>query len=86
MRPFAAISLLFAVLVAAHGDHDGAGENPKLAGADYAIRHVRPHANLGRASSDVFVPVQMASEHHMCVYNLHFLPSVRAALNTCLDL
>ena len=43
MQPFAAISLLFAVLVAAHGDHNDAGENAKLAGAEYAIRHVRLH-------------------------------------------
>ncbi|KAF8559911.1 hypothetical protein OG21DRAFT_1593949 [Imleria badia] len=40
MQPFAAISLLFVVLVAAHGDHNDAGENAKLAGADYAIRHM----------------------------------------------
>ncbi|KAI9570144.1 hypothetical protein HD554DRAFT_2019235 [Boletus coccyginus] len=40
MRPFAAISLLSIALVAAHGDHDNAGENAKLAGADYAIRHM----------------------------------------------
>lgn len=41
MRPFTAIPLLFAVLVAAHGDHDNAGENPNIAAADYAVRHVR---------------------------------------------
>ncbi|KAG9313947.1 hypothetical protein JVU11DRAFT_4721 [Chiua virens] len=39
MLPFTVIPLLFAVLVAAHGDHDAA-ENTKLAGVDYAIRHM----------------------------------------------
>ncbi|KAG6380764.1 hypothetical protein JVT61DRAFT_5148 [Boletus reticuloceps] len=56
MQPFAAISLLFAVLVAAHGDHDNNGENAKLAGADYAIRHVCPHSDFGPVlPSDVVI-------------------------------
>ncbi|KIJ66431.1 hypothetical protein HYDPIDRAFT_129285 [Hydnomerulius pinastri MD-312] len=40
MKTLAAISLLFATLVSGHGGHGDAEENAKLAGADYAIRHM----------------------------------------------
>ncbi|KAF9225320.1 hypothetical protein BS17DRAFT_700729 [Gyrodon lividus] len=40
MRTLAAIPLLFAILVAGHGGHKDAEENAKLAGADYAVRHM----------------------------------------------
>ncbi|KAF8131644.1 hypothetical protein EV363DRAFT_1330615 [Boletus edulis] len=54
MQPFAAISLLFAVLVAAHGDHDNNGENAKLAGADYAIRHMASEHHIDSFDLDSF--------------------------------
>jgi len=34
------IPILFVSLASAHGGHEDAEENAKLAGADYAIRHV----------------------------------------------
>jgi hypothetical protein len=34
------IHILFVSLVSAHGGHDDAEESAKLAGADYAVRHV----------------------------------------------
>ncbi|KAH7886232.1 hypothetical protein F5I97DRAFT_1809392 [Phlebopus sp. FC_14] len=40
MRTSTVVSLLFAALVSGHGGHEEAEENAKLAGADYAIRHV----------------------------------------------
>ncbi|KAF9245664.1 hypothetical protein BU15DRAFT_40778 [Melanogaster broomeanus] len=40
MRSLVSIPLLFAILVAGHGGHEDAEESAKLAGADYAIRHM----------------------------------------------
>jgi len=40
MRSLASIPLLFVILVTGHGGHEDAEENAKLAGADYAIRHM----------------------------------------------
>jgi len=54
MRPFTAIPLLLAVLVAAHGDHDHAGENPNIAAADYAVRHMASEHHIDSFDLDSF--------------------------------
>ena len=87
MQPFAAISLLFAVLVAAHGGHDDhAGENPKLAGVDYAIRHVRPRPISGPyLLLTFFIPTRWLL-NTTCVYSISiFCLCECEAQRTCLD-
>lgn len=54
MKAFATLSIhiLFVSLVSAHGGHGDAEEGTKLAGADYAIRHVWEFQKLALTGAD----------------------------------